>query len=270
MRKLITLTVFVFLAFPSLAQDRVIEDDSWCEKDGNWNKRTERYCEVREYTLSANRDLIDVDGGLNGGITIKGWDKNEILVRAKVVGNARSEEKAEELAGKVKIMTGRTIEADVPRKNANWGKNTWVSVSFQVFVPYESNLELDTNNGGVEITDISGDVSFDVLNGGVTLSNMAGHVKGQTTNGGVYVSLTGDEWEGEGLNVKTTNGGVELAIPEGYSARLETGTVNGRLDFDFPVTVKGRLDRKISTTLGDGGKTIRVVTTNGAVSVKRS
>ncbi len=137
-------------------------------------------------------------------------------------------------------------------------------------MPHESNLALETHNGGLSISNVDGDVSFEVLNGGVSLANLAGDVEGHTTNGGVSVHLDGDSWEGEGLNVKTTNGGVSLKIPEGYSAQLETGSVNGRLKFDFPVTVKGRLDRNISTRLGEGGKTIRVVTTNGAVSVGRS
>ena len=137
-------------------------------------------------------------------------------------------------------------------------------------MPHQSNLSLDTYNGGLSIRDVEGDMSFDVLNGGVSLVHVSGNVEGHTTNGGLSVKLEGDSWKGEGLDVNTTNGGVTLKIPENYSAQLETGTVNGRLNFDFPVTVKGKLDRKISTTLGDGGKTIRVMTTNGAVSVKRS
>ncbi len=269
MKKLVAFTLLLFLAFPAGAQDRVISDDDWCDENG-WNNNLESYCEVQEFGLDADRDRIRVDGGQNGGIRIKGWDKDEILVRAKVTGYARSESKAKELADGVKVITGRTIEADVPERDRSWGKKAWVSVSFEVYVPHKSNLALDTYNGGLSIKDVEGDMSFDVLNGGVSLVHVAGNVEGHTTNGGLSVKLEGNSWRGEGLDVKTTNGGVTLKIPENYSAQLETGTVNGRLNFDFPVTVKGKLDRKISTTLGDGGKTIRIMTTNGAVSVKRS
>ena len=62
---------------------------------------------------------------------------------------------------------------------------------------------------------------------------------------------------------------MELRIPEGYSARLETGTVNGRLDIGFPVTVQGRLDKMLTTELGSGGKLIRARTTNGGVKISR-
>ena len=58
-------------------------------------------------------------------------------------------------------------------------------------------------------------------------------------------------------------------MPNGYSAELETGTVNGRIHVDFPVMVEGTFDKRLNATLGDGGKTIRAVTTNGSVKVKR-
>lgn len=50
---------------------------------------------------------------------------------------------------------------------------------------------------------------------------------------------------------------------------LDLETVNGGIDIDFPVTVSGRIGRQLRTTLGDGGPTIRVVTTNGGVKIKR-
>jgi hypothetical protein len=63
---------------------------------------------------------------------------------------------------------------------------------------------------------------------------------------------------------------VRLRVPEDYSARLETGTVNGGIDVDFPVTVQGRLGREFSTTLGDGGPLVKAATTNGQVRVTRN
>jgi hypothetical protein len=64
---------------------------------------------------------------------------------------------------------------------------------------------------------------------------------------------------------------VTLAIPERYSAKLETGTVNGPMSVDFPmtVTIQGRLSQNLSTTLGSGGAPVRVVTTNGPLVIRR-
>ena len=272
MRYLALLTLSLLFILPAAGQNvRVLTDDDWCDDQGWGNRDTERYCQVREFTLEP-RDLIDVDGMQNGGVHVEGWDRDEILVRARVTANARTESQARELAEAVSIDVGRRIKADLPSNgNGGNGRNKrWTSVSYQIYAPRHSNVDLTTHNGGIQIENIDGDVEFDVLNGGVRLIDLAGNIEGSTTNGGVEVELTGSEWEGDGMDVTTTNGGVKLLIPDNYSAQLETGTVNGKLEFDFPVTIKGRLDRKISTTLGDGGKTIRVRTTNGGVKVQRS
>ena len=110
---------------------------------------------------------------------------------------------------------------------------------------------------------------FKTVNGGVKLTNLAGDVKGRTSNGGVDVDLDGPGWKGEGLDVQTSNGGVHLRIPEQYSAHLETGTVNGGLNIDFPITVQGRVDRELSANLGGGGAPIRVRTHNGGVKISK-
>jgi DUF4097 and DUF4098 domain-containing protein YvlB len=104
----------------------------------------------------------------------------------------------------------------------------------------------------------------------VVLKKLGGTVKGSTTNGGLVVELAGDRWDGETLDVRTTNGGVVMSIPENYSANLETGTVNGGISVDFPVTVQGDLKKQLAVNLGSGGATIKAMTTNGGVRIRRS
>jgi len=88
-------------------------------------------------------------------------------------------------------------------------------------------------------------------------------------NGGLSIALTGDRWKGAGLNASTTNGGVEMKIPEHYAAHLETGTVNGGIMVNFPVTVQGQIKNHLSTDLNGGGATIHAETTNGGIEISR-
>src|SRR6266478_3346657 len=91
-------------------------------------------------------------------------------------------------------------------------------------------------------------------------------------NGPLMIELLGSRWEGTGLNAETQNGPADLRIPDNYNAKIEFGTVNGPMDVGFPmtVTINGRVKDRISTTLGNGGPPIRVVTTNGPMTVRKS
>lgn len=261
--------VALFAAHPAAAQrDQVQSAEDWlanCRRAGGWNDDQEVACDVRETTIPARGGRLTVDGGQNGGITVRGWDRGEIRVVAKLQANARSRSDAESLLRDISVETASTVRAEGPRGGRREG---W-SVSFDVYVPRRSSLDLETHNGGIRVTDVDGDIRLDAVNGGVRLTNLAGSVRGGTENGGVTVTLEGDRWRGDGLDVRTQNGGVEIEVPERYNAELETGTVNGRVDLDFPVTVSGRVGRSIATRLGGGGATVRVMTTNGGVRVRR-
>lgn len=221
----------------------------------------DRYEEIREFTLPADRTEIVVDGGRNGGAAVYGWDKDEILVRAKIRIDDRRVDNPAELASRIEIELGNVIRARGPRDR--------YSVSFEVYAPRHSNLRLTANNGGVHVEDVTGDMELHTTNGGLHLTRIGGNVVGRATNGGLHVELAGDRWDGEKLDATTTNGGVHLRVPDGYSARLETGTVNGGIDINFPVTVSGRLTKQFTTVLGEGGPTVRVQTTNGGVQIRR-
>lgn len=242
-------------------------NDSLACRDNWGSDKSVRHCEIKEQTLPATDGTISVDGRMNGGVSIKGWERNEILMRARIQTAGPSEAAAKELAQQVRIETGGAkIFASGPANRTDH----WWSVSYEIFVPRRSNLSLKTNNGGISITDVNGRLEFSALNGGVNLKRVGGTVRGGTTNGGLNVELSGERWDGEALDVKTTNGGVSMWIPVNYSAHLETGTVNGRLSIDFPVTVQGDITRELAVNLGSGGATIRAMTTNGGVRIRRS
>ena len=235
-----------------------------CDDDRRGWRDGAHVCEIRESTVPGAGSL-SVDAGPNGGIYVIGADRGDILVRAMVHAWGDDEDEARELAGEVIVHTDEVIRAEGPDYR---GRPGW-SVSYEIFAPRDTDLLLESRNGGITIVNVRGDLDFETTNGGLHLDGLAGNVRGRTTNGGVEVTLTGDRWEGEAIDVRTTNGGVRLRVPESYSARLETRTVNGGTNIDFPVTVQGRLGKQLSTTLGDGGPLVRAETTNGGVRVSR-
>ncbi|PYP81713.1 MAG: hypothetical protein DMD35_00505 [Gemmatimonadetes bacterium] len=143
------------------------------------------------------------------------------------------------------------------------------SVSYYVYVPRRFDLDLDAHNGGLSVDGVSGNLALNTHNGSVALVGVGGDVRAHTQNGSLNVQLTGTRWDGTGLDAETQNGSVRLAVPDQYAAQLETGTVNGSIRTDIPVTLSGRISRQLSIPLGGGGRTIRATTTNGSVSITR-
>jgi DUF4097 and DUF4098 domain-containing protein YvlB len=235
-------------------------------KWNNWGNDWRSTCRMQEMTLPAAGGLFTVDGRGNGSVKVKGWDKNEIFVRAQIQGFGKTQDVADSYAEQTRmVVEGASVRGEGPQVKGSGG---W-SVSFEVFVPRRADLSLKGSNGSLALYDVQGSIDLNTTNGSVNLRNVAGKVSGGTVNGSVNVELEGSSWQGEGLDLRTTNGSVKLVLPDGYNAHFEARTVNGGMNFDFPVTVVGKIERNINTNLGNGGAPIRVETTNGSVSLKR-
>ena len=239
--------------------------DDWCREGerGNWNARS---CDVREETLGAITAL-DVDPGGNGGIRVRGTSASTTRVRFRVVGNARDDRDARAMVEQVRITTNRgQIRVSGPQT----GRDEWWNVEVEIEAPRDLPMMLTTRNGGIGLEGVTGRTRFETTNGGVSLVDVAGDVQGRTVNGGVHIALQGTRWQGDGLNVETTNGGIQMELPAGYNAELHTETNNGGISIDFPISVRGQLSdlrRRIDTTIGSGGAPLRVRTSNGGVRI---
>jgi len=232
-----------------------------CER--GWNNDRARFCEVRTYTIST-ATKISVDGRANGGVAFIGENRRDVRIVARVQTSADDDATASAIARQIRVITdGGQIRSEGPsqRDHTSW------SVSYDVYVPNQTNLEAITENGGISVGDVSGQMNLEATNGGIRLSDVGGNVTARTTNGGVTANLSGTTWQGQGLDLQTTNGGATVYVPRGYNAQLETGTTNGGMRVDFPITVRGSLSRRISTQLGSGGPVVRVITTNGGVHI---
>ncbi|HSU17614.1 hypothetical protein [Longimicrobium sp.] len=262
----LALAALALLPRPAAAQDG---DDAreWAANCERWNRDNDRatVCEQRETRIAAPRVLV-VDGRENGGVSVRAWDGADVLVQQRIQAWAPSRDDARAIAGRVRVHTaGGEIYAEGPES----ARRTGYSVTYVVFVPRRMDLRLTANNGPLGVTGVTGRMELSVRNGPLALNDLGGNVHARATNGPLAVRLSGSRWNGEGLDAETTNGPVALTVPQGYSATLTTGTVNGPMNVDIPVTVQGRFPRQFTTQLGGGGAPVRAVTTNGPVTVRR-
>ena len=273
MRSFAPLLTLTLLAIPLHAQTFTT---SHCNGDEGNSHTTnffgskEKVCELRRATLPLVNGRITVSAK-NGGIEVIGEDRQDIALEARVVVQESSSQQAESLLKEIKILTDGPIRAEGPSSSGSFFGlfgNSWY-VNFRLHVPRHLAAQLHSENGGIDISNIDGEIFAQTTNGGLSLHDLGGKVRATTVNGGLDVLLDGKQWRGEGLFAKSTNGGVSVKAPDHYSAHLVAATVNGGISVDFPITVQGSIRNHIDTQIGQGGPTIQVETTNGGVSIDR-
>jgi len=143
------------------------------------------------------------------------------------------------------------------------------SINFDVQVPPGVRFHALTTNGNVLGHNLASVVDAATTNGNVDVSTSE-WASAATTNGGIRVSIGNAKWDGE-LAVRTTNGSVDVTLPPSAEFKLDAATTNGGIHTDFPVTVQGSFNSKrLSGTVGSGGRELKVLTTNGGIKLMKS
>ncbi|MBZ5725391.1 MAG: hypothetical protein LAP87_10365 [Acidobacteriia bacterium] len=149
-------------------------------------------------------------------------------------------------------------------------------------------LDAQTSNSAIELTGIEGDVTAHTTNGHIRTDRVNGSLDATTTNGGVNLQITRPD---RPVRVETSNSGVDLALPAGYSrdirvstsnggitlhaphdinARLVARTSNSSIISDFDVRVQGELGKnRMDGVIGSGGPMIDLSTSNGRIRLLR-
>jgi hypothetical protein len=224
----------------------------------------------------------------NGSITIRGGVTAECNVMAKITASAGSEEEAKKLAEETKVTLepfGNTLTTKIQRPYSI--TNQSVSVSFDVKLPNQTDLELTTHNGTVSITNITGKVdaathngrvntesisgAMKLLthNGGITCKEISGDMELQTHNGGIEAAYSKSASSVCNISIVTHNGGIDFTAPPNLSAAVEVSTHNGSIDFGLPITAIGEISKKqLRGTIGGGQGKLYLETHNGSIKIR--
>lgn len=131
-------------------------------------------------------------------------------------------------------------------------------------------VNASSGNGTVMVDGARGPVHASSGNGRVTVSTAVGPVDASTGNGSINVSMAQLRGDGD-LEFSSGNGSITLTLPSDFSAEVEATTGNGSFESDFPLRVVGRMNRhRVSGTIGDGGRRLRISTGNGGINLRRA
>ncbi|MGD8894517.1 MAG: DUF4097 family beta strand repeat-containing protein [Acidobacteriota bacterium] len=216
--------------------------------------------------------------GVNGGIEASGSTGGEVTLTAIKKGKKSdpSTVKIEvvEHAGGVTICA--VYPSDGPPNECKPGdggrmkvKNNDVSVKFMVKVPAGVRFVGRTVNGGITARDLQANAEAHTVNGGVELES-TGTARAKTVNGGIDVRFGRADWEGT-LKLETVNGGIHVALPANAGVDVKAATVNGDIETEFPLTVRGKIGRRrLEGSIGGGGRLLEMETVNGGIELNKA
>jgi DUF4097 and DUF4098 domain-containing protein YvlB len=216
--------------------------------------------------------------GVNGDIEAEPASGNEVEVVA--VKKARRDDpdsveiKLVEHEGGVTICavypsSGRGRNECAPGSGGHMdSRNNDVDVHFSVRVPAGVRFAGHSVNGSIDAQGLDADVDVSTVNGSIEATSR-GVVRGETVNGSIRASLGDADWTGP-LAFSTVNGSITIELPGDASADVRASVVNGDIETDFPLTVKGKWGpRSMKGTIGAGGRELQLETVNGGIKLRK-
>lgn len=205
----------------------------------------------------------------NGRINIRSGDGSKVDVRVVRIVRAPTDEAAKEALASFKIdETSSPDRVVLNAASANAGFTIGLSrtAEFDVTVPRDVHVILETTNGEITATALSGRLRATGTNGRISTEALTGPVEIELTNGEVRLDLAAVHENG--VSAETTNGAISLSLAPDAKARLAVRTSNGGVStdgVDLAVTQHSR--QRFDATVGGGGPTIRLETTNGGIRI---
>ena len=233
---------------------------------------------------------------INGDVHISGWDEDYVDVRA-LKRTKRGQRELDMVTIEVHIddvMKIETVHGKRSQDDDTFFKRVFggmgmsspkVTVEYTIRIPESVILgKANTLNGNVKLNGTRGDTIIQSVNGNIIAEKTKGLIEAKTTNGDI--NITGDAGVREArtingnikvsipddgnddIRISSVNGSIDVYLSPDIDAELELKTTNGRISArDFRITLDTISSRRFAGTLGSGGKTISVRTTNGSINL---
>jgi hypothetical protein len=217
--------------------------------------------------------------GVNGAIHAVAGSGSEVRVRATKRARRSNTDEVRmvvlEHANGVTICAvypgqrGRPANECAPGSGGRMSvQNNDVSVEWEVQVPRGVHLTARSVNGAISARGLASNVTATTVNGAVDVAT-SGIARASTVNGRITAQLGRSDWNND-LEFETTNGSVVVTVAGDLNAHVSASTVNGSIETDFPLEVRGRFtNRRINGTVGSGGRSLSMSTVNGSIELRR-
>lgn len=204
---------------------------------------------------------------VRGDIIVKTWDKNEVKIHERKRMDIYTKDEAE--AAMRESENGYRQSGDRIEIGGAGFDRRWIESRFEIYVPVEFNLDIDTEGGDLSIDGLKGDVEGTTGGGDIDLMQVDGQVEVNTGGGNIDISRTTQK-----VVAKTGGGDVDVEDSQG-SVRVSTGggdvTIDNTRDMVDIRTGGGDVDIRETqggVKVSTGGGDIEITDAGGDVNVR--
>jgi hypothetical protein len=266
--------------------------------------RIERNFSVKERSLLYVRNsdgkttLRATPGSEARIIAVKEVQKASSLEEARRAA-AQVEVRVEQVGNRIEV------EAKYPRIWGSWDQHPVVLVHFEVIAPATSDLDVHNSDGALEVAGFNGQMDLSTSDGNLTATQCSGRLRAHVSDGEMrIVGLQGEldartsdgamtlDGSFKALDVRSSDGKVELTVrpgsvierawsinssdgdvqmrlPEGFNADLDVSTSDGSIRVDPPLIMTGTKasENHLVGKLNKGGLPLRIHTSDGSITI---
>jgi len=237
----------------------------------------------RAYQVEGRPQLIvDAD---DGNVTIHGEGGNGVHINVHSDGWRIAPEEIEVNAQ----QQGNRITVTLRKHRSALRVHFHTSLEIRVTLPIESDLDVHTRDGNLDVTrikgaqklrtgdgnaylrDADGSLDLDTGDGNLDIDGRFDQLALRTGDGNIDATVRAGSSMKANWTLRTGDGNVHLRVPENLAADIDAHTGDGRVRSDLPLTVNATSgnENDLRGKLNGGGQTLSVRTGDGTIEIRR-
>ena len=175
----------------------------------------------------------------NGTLTIKGADRNDILVKYEAIKDDDHEDlEAPKEAQGLRKISDNSMNLSIGEKgnkayvkSENWAR----PLNLTLEVPRDIELDIEKNMGGqLDVSDVHGDINAECAVGSISIDGVRGIVNASTAAG--EIAIVFDQIpQPKAMMITNQTGNIDLTLPSDYKADLKMKTGWGEIYSDLDI-----------------------------------
>jgi hypothetical protein len=249
---------------------------------------------VRTTTRNETRRLgyggtLTIIGAPEGSITVEGWSRSEVEVRAEIQLRADTEQDLDRLAAvngfvldedlnHLRVLTiGTHDRAFMKARAKNFPKKLlglpW-KIDYRIRVPMSVDLDINAGRGPISLAAVEGNIRVSSPQSEIKLEFAGGTLSTTVGAGKVDLKVLGRSWRGVGADIKVAVGDIVVELPAGFSGDLDADILRaGEIENTYEALEArekpGITKQQVKARMGSGGGFLKLTVGDGRIFIKR-